>query len=189
MVAGGSQILRVAKPPGYVRTDGVMFYFLNGSLNFSGCTGCSQSNVDDVPTTDLTCDGSAPIAGLGMGSAIGGNVLWAQCTASGTYWDAGSDTADSRGTPGSRGLLIFQDHANTTQPAFTGSGQLSFAGGMYFHSNTYADVLSLSGGTSSGTYILGEIITDQVSLTGSGMIKLALNPQATTNMAKVAILQ
>jgi hypothetical protein len=50
-------------------------------------------------------------------------------------------------------------------------------------------VLSLNGGTSSGTYILGEIVTDQVSLTGSGKIKLALNPVAVTNMAKVAILQ
>jgi hypothetical protein len=37
--------------------------------------------------------------------------------------------------------------------------------------------------------VLGEIVTDQVQLTGSGVIKLALNPVATTNMAKIAILQ
>ena len=116
-------------------------------------------------------------------------MLWGQCTANGTYWDNGSDTTDSRGTPGSRGLLMFQDHADTTQPAFTGSGQLSFSGGLYFHSSTYSDILSLNGGTSSGTYVLGEIVTDQVQLTGSGVIKLALNPVATTNMAKIAILQ
>ena len=189
LVAGGSNILRIAKPTGYQQTDGLMFYFLSGSLNFSGCTGCLSSNVDNVNTTDLTCDGSAPASGLGMGSTIGGNVLWAQCASSGTYWDSGGDTNDSRGAPGARGLLVFQDHADTTQPAFTGSGQLSFSGGLYFHSTGYADVLSLNGGTSSGTYILGEIVTDQVSLTGSGVIKLALNPQAVTNMAKVAILQ
>jgi Flp pilus assembly protein TadG len=189
LTAGGSQILRMAKPSGYQQTDGLMFYFLSGSLNFSGCTGCSSGNVDNVNTSDLTCDGSAPVSGLGMGSTIGGNVLWGQCATNGTYWDSGGDTSDSRGAPGARGLLVFQDHADTTQPAFTGSGQLSFSGGLYFHSTGYADVLSLNGGTSSGTYILGEIVTDQVSLTGSGTIKLALNPQAVTNMAKVAILQ
>jgi hypothetical protein len=189
LVAGGSQILRMAKPAGYQQTDGLMFYFLTGSLNFSGCTGCSESSVTNVNTSDLTCDGSSPASGLGMGSTIGGNVLWAQCAANGTYWDSGGDTSDSRGSPGARGLLVFQDHADTTQPAFTGSGQLSFSGALYFHSTGYADVLSLNGGTSSGTYILGEIVTDQVSLTGSGTIKLALNPQAVTNMAKVAILQ
>lgn len=189
IVSSGNQILRMAKPSGYAQTDGLMFYFLTGSLNFSGCTGCSQSNVDDVLTTMLTCDGSSPDSNLGMGSSIGGNVLWSQCATSGTYWDTGADTADSRGTPGVRGLLVFQDHGNTTQPQFTGSGQLSFSGAMYFHSSTYSDVLSLNGGTSAGTYVLGQIITDQVSLTGSGMIKLALNPSATTNMAKVAILQ
>jgi Putative Flp pilus-assembly TadE/G-like len=189
LVAGGSQILRMAKPLGYQQTDGLMFYFFTGSLNFSGCTGCSESSVDDVNTDDLTCDGSPPDSRLGMGSTIGGNVLWAQCANNGTYWDSGGDTADSRGVPGARGLLVFQDHADTTQPAFTGSGQLSFSGALYFHSTGYADVLSLNGGTSSGTYILGQIVTDQVSLTGSGTIRLALNPQAVTNMAKVAILQ
>jgi len=191
LVAGGSQILRMAKPNGYQQTDGLMFYFLSGSLNFSGCTGCTPNpnTIDSVNTDDLTCDDSPPASGVGMGTTIGGNVLWGQCATNGTYWDSGGDTTDSRGAPGARGLLVFQDHADTTQPAFTGSGQLSFSGGLYFHSSTYSDVLSLNGGTSSGTYILGEIVTDQVSLTGSGTIKLALNPQAVTNMAKVAILQ
>jgi hypothetical protein len=188
-VATGSSTLRMAKPSGYQQTDGLMFYFLTGSIQFSGCSGCSASSVDNVNTTDLTCDGSAPAAALGMGSTIGGNVLWGQCAASGTYWDTGGDTSDSRGSPGSRGLLVFQDHADTTQPSFTGSGQLSFSGGLYFHSTAYGDLLSLNGGTSSGTYVLGEIVTDQVQLTGSGTIKLALNPQATTNMSKIAILQ
>jgi hypothetical protein len=50
-------------------------------------------------------------------------------------------------------------------------------------------VLTLNGGSGTSTYILGEIITDQLQLTGSGAIKLALNPAATTNMSKIAILQ
>jgi Putative Flp pilus-assembly TadE/G-like len=189
LVAGGSQVLRMAKPAGYQQTDGLMFYFLTGSLNLSGCSGCGSSTITNVNATDLTCDGSSPNASLGMPSTIGGSVLWGQCAANGTYWDTGGDTTDSRGSPGSRGILVFQDHSNTTQPSFTGSGQLVFSGGLYFHSSTYSDVLSLNGGASSGTYVLGEIITDQAQLTGSGTIKLALNPQATTNMSKIAILQ
>ncbi len=188
--AGASATLRMAKPSGYQQTDGVMFYFLSGSMNISGCSGCTNSNVDNVPTTDLTCDGSAPPASLNMPSSIGGNVLWAQCATNGTYWDTANDTTDSRGAPGSRGLLVFEDHTNTTaQTPFTGSGQLSFSGSIYLHSNSYLDVFNLSGGTSSGTFVLGEIVADQVQLSGSGMIRLALNPAATINEAKAAILQ
>jgi hypothetical protein len=124
-----------------------------------------------------------------MPSTLSGSVLWGQCATNGTYWDTGGDTTDSRGSPGSRGLLVFQDHADNTQPSFTGSGQLPFSGALYFQSRNNSDVLSLNGGASSGTYVLGEIVVDQAHLTGSGMIKLALNPQATTNMSKIAILQ
>jgi len=187
LVASGSNTIRIAKPSGYQQTDGVMFYFLSGSLNISGCSGCSNSGVDNVNATDLTCDGSSPPSGLGMSSTLYGNILYGECTANGTYWDSGGDTTDSRGSSGTRGILVFQDHSNTTQPTFSGSGALSFAGVLYFHSNTYSDVLNLSGGASSGAFILGEIISDQVNLSGSGVIKLALNPVATTNMSKVAI--
>lgn len=82
---------------------------------------------------------------------------------------------------------MFQDHSNTTQPIFSGSGALAFSGALYFHSTSYGDVLNLSGGASSGTFILGEIITDQINLSGSGTVNLALNPAAITLMSKVSI--
>lgn len=189
LTVSGSATLRMAKPSGYQQTDGVMFYFLSGSLNISGCSGCSNGGVDNVQATDLSCDGSSPPAALNMPSMLFGNVLWGQCSAEGTYWDTGNDTSDSRGAPGNRGLLVFQDHANTVSPIFTGSGALTFSGALYFHSNNFSDVLSLSGGTSSGTFILGEIIADQVKLTGSGLIKLALNPAACMDVSKVAIFE
>jgi len=187
LTASGSNTLRIAKPSGYQQTDGVMFYFLTGSINLSGCAGCQNSGVDNANATDLTCDGSSPLSALGMSTTVYGNVLYGQCTTNGTYWDSGGDTTDSRGTPGSRGIFIFQDHGNTTQPTFSGSGALAFSGAAYFHSTGYTDVLNLSGGSSSGTFILGEIISDQVNLSGSGTINLALNPAATTAMSKVAI--
>ena len=187
VIAGGSSSIRVAKPSGYQQTDGVMFYFLTGSLSLSGCSGCLNVGVDNVNATDLTCDGSSPPASIGMASTIYGNVLYGQCTTNGTYWDSGGDTSDSRGSPGSRGIVMFQDHSNTTQPTFSGSGALAFSGALYFHSTNYGDVLNLNGGASSGTFILGEIITDQINLSGSGTVNLALNPAAITLMSKVSI--
>jgi len=187
-VSGGSNTVRVASPAGTQRSDGVMLYFLSGSLNLSG--GVSGNTIDKVPLTSLTCDGSVPPAALGLpAQGLSGNVLIAQCAANGTYFDSAGDTTDSRGSPGKRGLLAFQDHGNTTQPSFTGSGALAFAGALYFHSSGYSDVLNLSGGASTGTYILGEIITDQVNLSGSGAIKLALDPAASIPESKVGVFE
>ena len=167
-----------------------MFYFLTGSLNISGGSGSPDpTDIDNVPSTDLTCDGSVPISGLNMPSSIPGNVLIAQCAKNGTYWDSYGDTTDARGTPGSRGILVYQAHSNTTTFAFSGSGSLAYSGALYLHSTGYQTTLNISGGASTGTFILGEIIADKVSLTGSGVVKLALNPQATMSQSKVAILQ
>ncbi len=191
LTASGTNTLRMAKPSGYQQTDGVMFYFLNGSLNVSGCSGCTVggiNTIDNVAATDLTCDGSSPPAALGVPTSISGNVLYSMCAAGGTYFEtSGNDSADVRGHPGSRGLLFFQDHGNLAQPIFAGSGSLTFSGALYFHSNLYTDTLALTGGASSGTYVLGEIVTDRVSLTGSGVIKLALSSSATTPLSKVGL--
>jgi Flp pilus assembly protein TadG len=187
LVGSGSGTLRVAKPSGYQQTDGVMFYFFAGSFNVSGCSGCANSKITNVNATDLTCDGSSPPAALGMPSTLSGNVLYGMCATNGTYFDSGGDTSDTRGTPGSRGLLFYQAHANTTQPTFSGSGALTFAGALYFHSNAYGDILNISGGASSGTFILGEIVVDEVNLSGSGAIRLALSSADTTPLSKVGV--
>jgi hypothetical protein len=190
LTTSGSNTVRMAKPSGYQQTDGVMFYFYAGSFNVSGCSGCTGNGggkIDPVATTSLTCDGSSPPAALGMGSTISGNVLWGMCATNGTYFDSGNDTTDSRGNPGSRGLLFFEDHANSTQPTFSGSGALSFAGALYFHNSSCTDQLNISGGASSGTLILGEIIADEVNLSGSGAIHLALSSANTTPISKVGI--
>jgi hypothetical protein len=195
---GGSSTLRMATPcnpscsPLSSRTgqqtDGLMFYFYAGTIKISGSSGTNTALIP-VPSTALTCDGSTPNAGLNMPSTLNGNVLFAQCATNGTYWDAGGDTSDSRGNPGSRGILIYQDHANASNPVFTGSGALSFSGALYFHSTDYSDSLTINGGSSTGTFILGQIIADQVSLTGSGAINLALNPKPSTYLVKVGMLQ
>jgi len=187
LIATGSNTLRIAKPSGYLQTDGIMLYFNGGTISISGCSGCTSVGIDNVASTDLTCNGSAPMSALGMASSLSGNVLYGQCTVGGTYWDSGGDTTDSASVTGSRGLLIFQDHSNISIPALIGSGSIVFSGVLYFHSFTYLDLLSVSGGASTGTYVLGQIVADQVSLSGSGIIRLALSPSAVTPLPKVAI--
>jgi Flp pilus assembly protein TadG len=179
--------LRNAKPTGWLATDGIVLYFHGGSINLSGNTGSiDTANIDSVPSTDMTCDGSTPSAALNMAATIPGNVLIGQCTQFGTYWDTAGDTTDSRGLI--RGLVMFQAHANTSQPTMTGSGSLAFGGALYFHSTSFADVLKFSGNGTSGTYVIGQIVADQVTLSGNGSVYLALNGVATINTSKVTIL-
>ena len=199
VVVGGSDNVRMATPcvpscspysgTPWQQTDGIMFYFHSGSLIFNGSAGSLPPRVDPVQYTSLTCDGSVPNSSLNMPSALNGNVLVAQCTADGTYWDSNGDTSDSRGNPGTRGLLVYQGHADTSQPTFGGSNSLSFSGALYFHSTGYGDQFSMTGTSNSGTFILGQIVADKVSLTGSGAINMALNPASSTQLLKVGMLQ
>lgn len=173
----------------YSQTQGLMFYFSNsGTFSVSG--GSSGDTIDNVPGSALTCDGSTPNASLGMPSGgLAGNVLWAQCTQNGTYWDSGSDTTDSAGNPGTRGLLFFEDHADTKSPSLSGSGELAYGGSLYFHSSTYADVVGLSGGAGTGTYILGNVVADQIQLSGSAVIAMQLSSTPSTYMLKATTFQ
>jgi hypothetical protein len=172
------------------QTDGVMFYFEKGTISIGGSSGTMPStSVDPLNSTMLTCDGRAPDASLGMPSTLNGNILIGQCTANGTYWDTNGDTTDSRGTPGLRGLLFFQAHSNSSAAGFAGGGSLAFSGALYFHSTGYADTLTMNGSASSSTFAIGQIVTDQLTLTGGGGIKLALNPSSSTALLKVAMLQ
>ena len=192
--AAGGSTLRMATPCSPTcsslstttgkQTDGLMFYFFSGSISITGNSGTANSDLP-VPVTALTCDGSAPTSSLGMSSMLNGNILVAQCVANGTYWDNGGDTTDSRGNPGSRGLLFYQDRNNIAPSALAGSGSLSFSGTLYFPSVT----LNIKGGSGTGTFILGQMVADQVNVTGGGAISMALNSSSSTQLLKVEMLQ
>lgn len=187
-VDGGST-LRVAKPPGHQQTDGVMFFFYSGSMNVTGSSGTPSTTIDNVDARDLTCDGTYPPSSLGMGTSIAGNVLYAQCTAGGTYYDSGHDTTDTISNSGSRGLLIFQDHSNSTSPGLIGTGSMTFSGSLYFHSTGYNTQMSFGGGGSGGSYVLGEVVADQLTLTANGVLHMYLNPAPTFLLAKAGLFQ
>jgi hypothetical protein len=66
----------------------------------------------------------------------------------------------------------------------TGTGVGCGAPGTY-----YNDVFSLSGNSGSGTYVLGSIVTDNLTLGGTSGITMDLNPNATYNILKASLLQ
>ena len=171
------------------QTDGVMFYF-HGSAKpvISGGSGSAKyPRVDKAPSTDLTCNGSVPPSYLNLPSGLDTNVLAAQCTANGTYYDIAGDTTDSVGSI--RGLLMFMDHGDTSSPQLQGSGTLAYTGTLYFHSSGYATIFKAPGGTTTGTLIWGNLVTDQMQITGSGAFTMALNPSPTTPLMKVSLLK
>jgi len=171
------------------QTDGVMFYF-HGSAKpvISGASGGpAYPRVDKTPVTDLTCDGSSPPSYLNLPTGLNTNVMVAQCTANGSYWDTAGDTTDTVGSV--RGLLMFMDHSDTASPQLQGSGTLAYTGTLYFHSSSFGTIFQIPGGTTSGTLIWGNVVTDQMQLTGSGALTMGLNPAATTPVLKVSLLK
>jgi hypothetical protein len=80
---------------------------------------------------------------------------------------------------------------------------LVLSGNMYFHncnsSGTgtgcsaptagYNAFLDLQGTPSGGTYVLGNITTDELVLAGNSAIAMSLNPTAIYNILKASLLQ
>jgi hypothetical protein len=117
---------------------------------------------------------------------------------------------DPQGTGGplgeQRGFLFFQNRAKNagTNPNWQGGGQFLLAGTMYFHqcvttgsdtglncsaASAFNDTLTLAGNPGSSTYILGEIITDQLTLQGSATLTMDLNSQTSFNVLKASLFQ
>ncbi len=165
-----------------------MFYFTNNSAGAAIVqnAGARTSGIDKFDTSRATCPGgTAPDNRLNLPTQVDGNVLMGQCTNDGTY-TTGASTGDIRG------LLFFQDHAISDvkkQTSFQGSGSLLLAGTVYAHASDYSDFIQLQGTPGSGTFVLGEIITDELVLSGNGSIAMQLNPNAVYHILKVALLK
>jgi len=90
-----------------------------------------------------------------------------------------------------------------TNPSWGGGGSSLMAGTMYFHqcvtsgsdtgqgcvSGAFNDQVSLGGGSGSSTYVLGDIIADQLQLQGNSSITMDLNPSAAYTTLKASLLQ
>jgi len=189
-------------------SGGVMFYMTGpgdgtyGGAVFGANAGTPGGRtIDNFPTVGMSCDGvTLPDARLGVPSTVAGNVLLAQCTARGTYY--GAPSTDTISFSGVRGLVFFQDRANGYQNGQTnmqGGGGLAISGTLYAHNcpgspscnaNTeYNAFVQLQGTPGSGTYILGEIVADQLIESGNGAIGMQLNPDAVYFILKASMLR
>lgn len=189
--------------------NGTMFYFSGPASNcpkISGSYSClavdsnsgKNASLDAFATSSIQCPGGSAVTVKDSSgnpvTSLGGNILLGIC--SGTYGDPLGQN---------RGLLFFQDRSTTgTTPSWGGGGQFLLAGNMYFHScnssgtgtgcgtvasGYYSDQFSLSGNSGSGTYVLGDIVTDQLLLGGTSGISMQLNPASAYNILKVQLLQ
>lgn len=173
--------------------DGVMFYLTNGAgITFGANSG--STIIDALPTSYLQCSSSQALPS-GIPSTLNGSVLWAQCTANGTYdnyANTGTHSPDTQSTTGSRGLLVFLDR-NSSPPrnlSAGGGGSMAFAGTFYFHQTTgYGDIFTISGGSGTGTYVIGKIVADQLNLGGNGSITMALSNDASVYLLKTGVFQ
>lgn len=183
--------------------------------NVTYTQGVKCDNTTVVPTPLLNGGAGLNIGSDSTNSPAitnGANLLLGPC--SGYYGDPlGASEPASIGLQ--RWFLFFQDRSATglakgnSRPQFTGTGQLLVAGTMYFHScnstgsgvgciqppvpatnsSYYQDIFQIQGNSASGTYVLGEIVTDNLMLGGGGSISMFLNPTSAFNILKASLYQ
>jgi Putative Flp pilus-assembly TadE/G-like len=181
-------------------TGGTVFYLTGTPPSCSGQSGlvCVGSNsgsqaIDAFNTAGVQCPGGvAPNPRLNLPATLTGNVLLAPCT--GTYGDPLGKY---------RGILFFQDRASGAGGGWGGGGGFLLAGSMYFHhcnaSGTgvgcgapptyYNSIFTLQGNSGSASYVLGDIITDNLAMGGNPTINMALNPNAAYSILKATLLR
>jgi len=130
-----------------------------------------------VASRQLQCPGGPPNPSQ-VPTTIDGNILLGPC--SGTY-------GDSAGL--NRGFLFFQNRATAASPNWGGGAGFILSGFMYFHNSNNGTTLSLSGGSSSNSFALGNIVVDKISLGGNSGIKMILNPQVTFEILRPTLLE
>lgn len=192
------------------RTDIDAFNTLSGPIDSTRNQYPNNATLTNVTYANgVKCDTKSvlpanlqtdPVTGL-AGVNIPGNALLGAC--SGYYGDP-----LGTGEPASSGeqhqFLFFQDRSATSvNPSWNGGGTFLLAGTMYFHScnssgtgvncglaGTYwNDLLDMQGNTSSQTYVLGEIVTDNLKLEGTAGIAMDLNPNTFYPIMKATLIQ
>lgn len=187
---------------------GGTFFYLTGSGSLkvdsnSGAKCPAGSPFNTTVGTGVYANGINCTAGetgpSNMPATLTGNVLLAPCT--GTYGDPLGAT-DPIGVQ--RGMLFFLDRSVTNaNPTWGGGGTFLLAGDMYFHScnasgtgencgaagTYYTDNFTLQGNSGSTTYVLGDIITDNLQLGGTSGIVMDLNPSKAFDLLKASLLR
>lgn len=187
---------------------GTMFY-----LSGSGGVNVDANSGSKCPGSFSTTSGSGSLANgikctststvpSNLPGTLTGNVLLAPCT--GPYGDPIEAVGGTDPLGEQRGMLFFQDRsASGVSASWGGGGSFLLAGTMYFHhcnatgtgtscgsAPTYYDAMfSLAGNSGSSTYVLGDIVTDNLTLGGTSGITMDLNPTSAFNILKATLLQ
>ena len=186
----------------------------NSGNSTSGCGSSTTVGVGGPTGFGVSCDSnsSGHLPGnLTSSTVLTGNVILAPCTGpfGDTYLAAGKTHPSNPGTQ--RGILFFQDRTLLGVVATGGGGgSYAMAGTFYFHSCSsstggappctqptgststgtyYNDKLTMDGNSGSTSYILGEIIVDNLDMQGTPTIVMDLNPTSANNILKVALYQ
>jgi hypothetical protein len=184
-------------------SGGTVFYFVGDTGGYAVKVDAnSGKNTSSYATSNLKCTASSQLPANLPATITVGNVLIAPC--SGYYGDP-LGTSDPLGEQ--RGMLFFQDRSATGATGqWGGGGQFLLAGTMYFHACIGAagagvgctqtastmsslDTMTLSGNAGSGTYILGQIVADQIQMSGTPTITMDLNPTSVYSILKASLLQ
>ena len=92
---------------------------------------------------------------------------------------------------------------SSNQPSWQGGGAFLISGSLYFHqcnssgidsgtgcsTSAYTDQLSIGGNSSGTSYILGDIVVDQLSLNGTPNLYMDLSPNALFFVFRASLLQ
>ncbi len=180
-------------------SGGTIFYF-SGTHSISVNANSGKSTTDTFSASSFRCTGTSTLPGnLPATTAIQGNILMAPCTG---YYGDPLGSSDPQGIQ--RGMLFFQDRsASAVSATWGGVGQFAISGALYFHHcnasgtgvgcgapTTYYDAkFSLSGNSCSGTYVVGSIAVDNLTLGGSSCITMDLNPNAAYLIMKASLIR
>jgi len=150
---------------------------------------------------------------------ISGSVLLAPCTepkdstmcAPNCSVNGGTGFGDPLGPTDpagiQRGMLFMQNRAqtlsNVNMPNWQGGGAFLLSGSMYFHqcvtsgsdtgtgcsTSAFTDQLTFGGNPAGTSYVLGDIVVDQLKLNGSPNLYMDLSPNSSFYIFKASLLQ
>ncbi len=199
--------------PGGSNGYGSVFFGSNAGGPASTFANCKDNltctiagrTIDNYDTTGAACPGGAgadPM--LGLPNMMPGNILLGPCTQDGTYFSNPSNTA-AGGLGPVRGMIFFADRDNGDphgQPSMQGGGGLAIVGTMYFHNcpdslsapcspypTDYNAFLQFQGASGPGTFLLGNITTDQLVTGGGGGVAMQLNTALVYIILKATLIR
>jgi hypothetical protein len=168
-------------------------YYVTGapsSGTFKGVGFGTQATGSDMIMCSTTCVADT------SGCCTTGNGMMVYMTGGGAFNVQSGSSSSLKGSDTSsayKGVLFFGDRDNSSGSALThsfgGGAALTLQGTIYLtNKSLHNQTIQLKGGSGSGTLIQGEIITDILTMGGSGSITMNLNAGLSYTINQVALV-